>query len=191
MTEQERDIGASGYTLDDLSAYLDRGRMPAIAAIDRNPECQAVLASMERLSALSRELVEQDARQIPARSWFDGILHEVSREVRAGRDLPIGGDEATSLLVTEGALREVARRAGDEVPGVLVGRVRVVEEPEGAVALAVTISVGYGFVLRDAAERVRAAVAWAVAELTTLRVLRVDVAVIDVDVDEPSSEETR
>ncbi|MDQ1131205.1 Asp23/Gls24 family envelope stress response protein [Microbacterium sp. SORGH_AS_0888] len=181
MTEQERDIGGSGYTLEDLSAYLDRGRTPAIAAIERNPECQAVLASMERLSALSREMIAQDTQEAPARSWFDGILQEVTREVRAGRDLPIGGDETTSLLVTEGALREVARRAGDAVPGVLVGRVRVTDEPEGAVALSVAVSVAYGFVIPDAAQRVREAVATAVEDLTTLRVLKVDVTVVDVE----------
>ena len=27
-------VGGSGYTIDDLSDYLDRGRSPAIAAID-------------------------------------------------------------------------------------------------------------------------------------------------------------
>ena len=42
-----------GVTLEELAAYHDRGRTPAIAAIEGDPQCRAVLDSMDRLGALS------------------------------------------------------------------------------------------------------------------------------------------
>ncbi|WP_371357815.1 hypothetical protein, partial [Salmonella sp. M127] len=56
--DQTDDVGGSGYSLEDLSAYLDRGRTPRIPAIERNAECQALMASMERMGRLSREIVD-------------------------------------------------------------------------------------------------------------------------------------
>ena len=181
MNGVDDNIGGSGYSLDDLSEYLDRGRTPPIAAIDTNPECQALLASLERFSALSRQLVEEEAQEELPEGWLDRILHEVTREVRAGRDLPIeGGDDHTTLFVTEGALREVARDAGDAVPGVLVGKVRLEGVAGGPVTVRVWMSVRFGVPVRAAVDDVRVTVAAAVENLTTLPVSGVDVTVVDV-----------
>src|SRR5689334_24329059 len=110
-------IGGSGYTLDDLSAYLDRGRTPRIAAIEDDAECQAVLAEIERPGALSRRLVEQSAEPIDA-GWLDRLMGGLGRELRAGRDLPYpDSTPERRFVITEGAVREIVRRAGDEVDG--------------------------------------------------------------------------
>ena len=181
------DIGGSGFGLDELAAYLDRGRMPAIPAIDDNAECQAVLDSLGRLGELSRELVERDAVELQVdESWLAGILNAIAFEVRAGHDIPFpleptGTDAGTTrLTVTEGAVREIVRWAGDSVPDVLVGRVALLgdtTDPSAEIAVEVTISTAFPAPLAERADAVRLAVAGALLAHTPLRVARIDVTV--------------
>ena len=192
----EDDIGGSGFGLDELAAYRDRGRTPAIPAIDDNAECQAVLDSLERLGDLSRELVERDAVSLPVDdSWLAGILNAIAFEVRAGHDIefPVepadtGGDSGadavadapTRLTITEGAIREIVRWAGDSVPDVLVGRVALLgdtTDPTAEITVEVTISAAFPAPLAERADAVRVAVAGALLAHTPLRVARVDVTV--------------
>ena len=105
-------IGDSGYTLEEIADYHERGRTPAIAAIDGDPQCRAILDSMDRLGALSRELLEREADVALEESWFQKILGEVARESRAGRDLPMDDGDDIVLVVTEGAVRGLVRDAG-------------------------------------------------------------------------------
>ena len=108
MSDDVDDVGGSGFSLEDLSAYLDRGRTPRIPAIERNAECQALLASMERMGHLSREIIDEQAAEPLAESWYDEIMREVMREFRAGRDIPLARTaDGTQLVVTEGALYEL------------------------------------------------------------------------------------
>jgi hypothetical protein len=180
------DIGGSGFGLDELAAYRDRGRTPAIAAIDDNAECQAVLDSLERLGELSRELVERDAVELPVdESWLAGILNAIAFEVRAGHDIEFPVAEGTDtgvtrLTITEGAVREIVRWAGDSVPDVLVGRVALLgdtTDPTAEIAVEVTISAGFPAPLAERADAVRLAVAGALLAHTPLRVERIDVTV--------------
>ncbi len=170
------DIGGSGYSLDDLSAYLDRGRTPPIAAIDRNPECQALLDAMTRLGALSQQLVDRDvAEQAPTPGWLDGLLDTVAQEVRAGKDLPY----AEGLVVTEGAVRTLVREAGDGVPGALVGRTRI-RDLDGAPRIEIELSVLGDRPLVAVADQVREVVAAALLRHTPLTSAAIDVTVVDV-----------
>lgn len=77
-----------GYTIEDLSDYLDRGRTPRNPAIEDSPECRLALSAIERLRSASRSLIETDAANTPApsESWFTSIICHISREVRADRD---------------------------------------------------------------------------------------------------------
>lgn len=186
----ERGVGGSGYTLEDLSAYLDRGRSPAIAAIDTNAECQSVLSSMERMAALSRDLVATESRRPLDESWYDGLMREIMREFRAGSDIPLfPADPDAGLFVTEGALYELVRAAGDEVPGILVGRTKLRRDDEtGAFDITITVSVRFGERVEDVAEAARAAVAAAVQSQGELRVRSVDVTVGDVHLDADEGE---
>lgn len=169
-------IGDSGYTLEELSEYHDRGRLPAIAAIDGDPQCRAVLDSMDRLGALSRELVETDAAQGLEESWFEQIIGEVARESRAGRDLPLETGDDVTVVVTEGAVRGLVRDAGDGVDGVLVERVDVTVE-DGRVDVALTVSVLYGLALAAVAAQVRAEVRAAIAGSAAWSVGEIDVTI--------------
>ncbi len=182
----ERGVGGSGYTLEDLSAYLDRGRTPAIAAIDTNAECQSVLASMQRMGALSRDLVASESTRPLDESWYDGLMREIMREFRAGSDIPLSSaDPDAGIFVTEGALYELVRAAGDEVPGILVGRTRLRRDEEtGAFDVTITVSVRFGERVDDVADAARAAVAAAIQSQGDLRVRSVDVTVDDVHLDE-------
>ncbi len=185
---QHDDIGGSGYSLDDLSAYLDRGRQPAIGAIDGNAECQAVLDSLERLGALSRELVEEDAGENPAPSgWLDRVMTVVAGELKAGKDIPFPPlDERAGVTITEGAVRELIRAAGDAVPGALVGRVRLegdvtaADTVDAALTVSVTLSVLADRPIALVADEVREAVSIALERRTPLRVDRIDITVDDV-----------
>lgn len=186
-------IGGSGYDLDELSAYHDRGRTPAIAAIDDNPECQAVLASLDRFGALSRDLIARDAAVAPAldEGWFTGLMSTIATEARAGRDIEFPDpDPRTRLTITEGAVRELVRAAGDSVPGVLVGRCRLdgdVSDPDAEIRVAVTISVVFRTPLPDVTRAVRSAVHTALIASTPLRIAAIDITVDDVHV--PTTDE--
>ncbi|MEX0153269.1 MULTISPECIES: Asp23/Gls24 family envelope stress response protein [Microbacterium] len=184
--ETTETIGGSGYTLEDLSAYLDRNRTPRIAAIERDAECQAVLASMERMGRLSRELVAEQAAEPLADSWYDDIMREVMREFRAGRDIPLARtDDGTEIVVTEGALYELIRCVGDEIPGVLISRVRL-DHPEagGPLSIRIAMSVRFGRRIADAVDQLREDVRTAVERQGDLRVGTIDVTVGDVHLDE-------
>ena len=181
-------IGGSGYSLDDLSDYLDRGRQPAIPAIDDNAECRSVLSSLERVSALSRDLVAKDAEANPTldESWLGTLFASISQEAKAGRDIPLGSpDPKTRLSITEGAVRELVRAAGDSIAGVLVGRCQLhgdVELPGTGIRVEITISVLLGSPVHEAAESVRQRVYSELLAHTELSIEAVDVTVADVHV---------
>ena len=181
-------IGGSGYSLDDLSDYLDRGRQPAIPAIDDNAECRSVLSSLERVGALSRDLVAKDAEANPGldESWLGTLFASISQEAKAGRDIPLGSpDPRTSLSITEGAVRELVRAAGDSIPGAIVGRCRLdgdVDKPGSAIRVEISISVLLGAPVPEVAESVRQRVYSELLAHTELSVEAVDVTVADVHV---------
>lgn len=184
-------VGASGYTLEQLADYHDRGRTPPVPEIEGDPECRGVLDAMDRFGALSRELVEADAGAVIDESWFQQVLGEVARESRAGRDLPVsveaGGE--VRLVMTEGALRGLVRDAGDSVDGVLVERVDVVyDEAAAALEVVVTVSAVHGAVLPDLADRVRAAVRDALERRTGWAIGAVDVTIADLHRAAPAPE---
>ncbi len=186
LSEHNDDIGGSGYSLEDLSAYLDRGRTPRISAIERNAECQAILASMERMGRLSREIVEEQAAEPLADSWYDSIMREVMREFRSGRDIPLARTEdGTEIVVTEGALYELIRTVGDGIEGLLVGRVRLNQpEPDAPLDVRVTVSVRFGRAIAAAVDEMRDGIRLAIERHGDLKVGRVDVTVGDVHLDE-------
>lgn len=184
----EDDIGGSGYTLDDLSAYLDAGRTPYDPVIEHNAECRSVLASLEQVGRWSRELLAGEAETASAEAtgpgWMDGVLGAIAREVRSGKDIAYPGpDERTTLSITEGAVRSLIRATGDEVPGVLVGRSRIdgaLDVPGEPVTVTVTISVRFGYALQDASDAVRTLLAETLARHTPLTIAAIDVVVDDV-----------
>ena len=179
-------IGASGYTLEQLSDYLDRGRFPAIAAIDSDAECQAMLATLERVGSLSRDLVARDVLENPAidETWLSSLLGTIGRELRAGRDIPLAsGEPGTTLMITEGAVRELLRAAGDSVDGVLVGSCDFdgdLTDADASVDVRLTISVVLSVPVLDLAQQVRERVRSELLRHTQLTVGMIDITVADI-----------
>ncbi|WP_427796253.1 Asp23/Gls24 family envelope stress response protein [Clavibacter nebraskensis] len=180
-------LHADGAPLDmaALADYLDRGRTPRIAAYEDDPETRNALRALEHMRDLG-ELVEVEAEEAdaPGDDFFRGVLAHISRESRAGRDIPLSHpDPAVRLALTEGAVRTLVRQAGDEVPGVLVGRCTLdgdVTRAGEPVRVALTLSVVWGDPLPELAQRVRERVHAALLRHTELRVEAIDVTVVDV-----------
>jgi len=169
-----------------LADYLDRGRTPRIAAYEDDPDARNALRALEHMRDLGRELVEVEAEEAeaPGDDFFRGVLAHISRESRAGRDIPLSHpDPGVRLALTEGAVRTLVRQAGDEVPGVLIGRCTLdgdVTRAGEPVRVALTMSVVWGDPLPELAQRVRERVHAALLRHTELRVEAIDVTVADV-----------
>jgi hypothetical protein len=124
MTDDER---FGGFTLEELSDYLDADRTPARPDIDADPEAAEALVRLEALRTASHDLLDAEAAEDSASDagWIASVLASVRTTAHAGRDVPVPDeDPASTLVVTEGALRALVRSLGDEVPGVVVRRTR-------------------------------------------------------------------
>jgi uncharacterized alkaline shock family protein YloU len=180
----ETELG--GVSTERLADYLDAGREPYDPLIEDDPAALAQLVALQRLRALSADLVESDAAAAPAPdpSWIAGVMDRVRMESRTGRDIPLTSPDARSTLhITEGAVRSLVREAGDSVPGSVVvscglsGDVGVDGAP---IRVDVALSVVYGADVRQVADLVRGAVAEALSRQTELVVEALDVTVRDV-----------
>jgi uncharacterized alkaline shock family protein YloU len=174
-----------GHTIDELADYLDAGMVPADPTIDDSPACQNALAAIMRLRNASLGSLDEAAKaEAPANeSWIGGVLANISLEVRAGRDIPLRAAAPTEHpVMTEGAVRSLVRRAGDEVPGVVVSRCVLdgdVTELASPVRVSVEIAVVAGHRIAPTADAVRRAVAEMLATQTDLAVEAIDVVVRD------------
>jgi len=177
---------ADTVSTERLADYLDSGREPYDPLIEDDPACLAQLVALERLRALSSELVESDVETAPAPdpSWIAGVMDRVRLESRTGRDIPLASPDVRSTVhITEGAVRSLVREAGDSVPGAVVvscglaGDVGIADAP---IRVDVAVSVVYGADLRHVADLVREAVAAALARQTEIVVEALDVTVRDV-----------
>lgn len=184
-----------GHTIDELSAYLDAGEMPPNPSIDNSPGCRIALKAMRRLRELSQDLMEDDARREPQRddSWVGGILDVISREARAGRDIPVQHPSPSArLAITEGAVRGMIRAAGDAVGGVIIGRCRLdgdVTVPGEGISIRVDASVFWGERIPEAVDRVRQAIYTELLRHTELNVTAIDVTIHDVHLARTNPEE--
>lgn len=174
-----------GKTIEEISDYLESGRLPYDPEIETCPDCLNALDALSRAGRMSRELIEADAADLPepSESWYHGVMETVRAELRSGRAIPLSHpDPRVTLTVTEGAVQSLIRASGDAIGGVYVGHTRIVgdvEVPGAPIAIEVTISVAWGVPLPEAAASVRTAVADALARHTELDIVTVDVTVDD------------
>jgi hypothetical protein len=178
-----------GFTLDELSDYLDDDRTPRNPAIEDSAACREVLARLELLRVATVDLLEADAdaARVSDERWIEGVLTTIRTTARAGRDVPVPDpDPASTLVVTEGAIRGLVRRVGDGVPGVLVRRTRLTGDvgTVGApVDVDVTVSIAIGVPITPLAEELRRALVDVLAQHTPLAVASLVVRVTDVHED--------
>jgi uncharacterized alkaline shock family protein YloU len=175
-----------GFTLDELSEYLDGGRSPRNAQIENSPGCLIALDGLTRLRAVTAAMVVSETATETERdtAWISAVLGNISREARAGRDIPISHtDPSIELVVTEGSVRGMIRAAGDNVPGVLVGSCTLegdVTVPHEPIVVAVNASVATGLNVTEVAEVLRHSIRQVLADHTELNVVAINVIVRDV-----------
>jgi len=185
--------GSASY--ERLSDYLDAGRQPYDPLLEEHPGNRAQLAALERLRAVTGDVLAAEAAAEPAPepSWIAGIMDRVRLEARSGREIPLASpDPRSELRITEGAVRALVREAGDGVPGAIVlsctlgGDVTV---PQALVTVEVAVSVRYGATADTVADGVRTAVHAALVAQTELVVTALDVLVRDVHVEPVASDD--
>lgn len=184
-----------GKTIDELSDYLTAGRTPYDPAIETCPECLNELRALARVSRLSRDLIAQDAADLPAptETWMQAILGDIHREMRAGRDLPIHHpDPRVRISVTEGAVRALVRDVADDIDGLIVGRCELLgaaERPGAPIRVHLTASALWGRSVPELSATLRDLVAAALSRHTELVVAAVDVTIADLHGYVPAEEE--
>jgi hypothetical protein len=183
-----------GHTIEELSDYLDRGRVPMDPAIESSAGAQNALAALSRLRALAPRILEAEAKAQPARdaSWIKRLLDQIGVQAHAGRSIPLSHDDPEARLsITEGAVRAIVRGVGDEIDGVLVERCRLngdVETAGEAVAIVIDVSIYADADPASVIAELRAQVEAALARHTELNVSGVDIVVRDFEKDPEDDE---
>ena len=174
-----------GYTIEQLTAYLEAGGAPVDAHIESCPECLNALEALERVGRLSRDLLADDVTRLPAASdaWFERILTTIHSELRAGRSFPISHpDPRVQITVTEGAVKALLRTTGDSLDGVYISRTQIdgdAETPGAPVQINLTASVRFGIPIPELAEVLRGIAHETLRRHTELNVTAVNIAVED------------
>jgi len=187
-----RDSGDSGddlidgYTLDQLSDYLDDGMTPADPGIDNSPACQIALASLRSVRAATVAMIEAEAATEPEpdTAWFARMLGAISLNAHAGRRIPLPyPDPTVHLTSTEGAIRGLIRAAGDTTPGALVGRCTLngdITTVGAPIHVHIDATVQWGSNISDTTSRLRNSILTALQDQTSLNITQIDITVHDV-----------
>lgn len=175
-----------GHTFEELSDYLEAGRVPRDPSIEESPGCQLALDALERLQGLGDELIDADAAESPEvdASWVDRILDGIALDARAGRRIPFEPVEPdVDFGITEGAVRGLIRSAENAVPGLLMGRCRLVgdvTELGAPIRIEIDASALYGEPLIRVTEHLRAEVDSRLRAHTALNIVAIDIAIRDI-----------
>lgn len=175
-----------GHTLDELTDYLDAGRLPADRSIDESPGCQLALDALERLHGLGTELIAVETAAEPAvdENWVDRILSGIAMDARSGRRIPFDSpDPRVELGITEGAVRGLIRSAESAVPGLLIGRCRLdgdVTTKDAPIRIEIDASALHGQPIPVVAEQLRAEVDRGLRAHTELNIVAIDIAIRDI-----------
>ena len=175
-----------GHTIQELSSYLDAERTPTNFSIESSPGCQIALAALGYLGELTERDLETQAAAEPAPpdDWVQSIMDRIALEARAGRDIPTSHPSTTGhLALSEGAVRELIRAAGDSIPEVIVGRCGLdgeVTVPGRPITVTVDISVAWGENIPQIADRARNAIRRALLKHTELTISAIHITVQDV-----------
>lgn len=180
------DADLDGHTFDELAEYLDRGRTPRDPDIESSAACRLALSNMQRLRELSVDAMQRRADADPDREnvWIDGLLTTIRAEITSGRDVPVSHpDPRLRLVLTEAAVRNLIRRAGDTTGGIVMGRCTLtgdVSTPGTPITVDLTAAIAYGQVAEQTADRLRRRVVDVLTRHTELVIEQIDVRFDDV-----------
>ena len=173
-----------GHTIEELSDYLDAGREPRDPGIENSPGARIALDALARLRNESWAMLEIEALDDPNRdqSWIKNVLANITREARAGRDIPVSHPDAQTVLnITEGSVRGLIRAAGDGLGGAIIGKVALdgdVSVPGAPISLEISASVPYGENLVALSQLLRDTIT---AELLVHTELNIDVVNVTIE----------
>ena len=177
-----------GFTVEQLSDYLDHGRQPRDPNIEASAAAQHALAALSRLRAVAPCVIDADAEFFAPKNenWISRILDQIGVQAHAGRDIPIPHDvPGAGLSISEGAVRALVREAGDVTEGLIVERTQLngdIETPGTPIEVHVVISTYTDVDVAQAVSAFQQRVQDAVREHTTLTLKQVTVRVHDTDV---------
>jgi hypothetical protein len=167
-----------GYLLPcgrDVEAVWDR-----LDEIDAHElECPHCLGARESLRALraATEEMAHDTEE-PSRALFGRIMSAVRAEVRRGDLLPLPGDAAGPVLISERAIAAVLRFAADTVPGVRARHCRVVARVD-VIDVDLKLAMSHLSLTVNLVDVVRERVTTAAAARVGVQVNRLDITVED------------
>jgi uncharacterized alkaline shock family protein YloU len=182
LSDDER-AHLDGHTIEELSDYLDRGRVPADPSIDTSAASQIALASLARLRDAMTSLLQHEADQAPVldESWVTAIMDGIALDARSGRDIPVSHPSPNArLAITEGAVRGLVRAAGDTIDNLIVGRCRLVGDvsiPGEPITITVDASIYRGESIPDLANTLRDALYKVLTAHTELTIAGIDVTI--------------
>ena len=166
-----------GHTIDELTDYLEAGCEPADPSIDDSPACRIALDALQRLRELAGEYLDEASEPAGGRDWIGAVLAAIPLDARSGRRFPIPTDDLqVSAEITEGAIRGLVRSIGDDVPGLLVGAVRLGSGDPTSVS--VDVALVHGAVLAESVELLRRALRVVLPDHVPFRLGPIDVAVV-------------
>lgn len=186
-----------GHTLEELEDYLDAGRRPVVPSIERSAGCQLALEALESLRRLTPALLESESGSEPApdESWVQQILNEIITDVRSGRRILLSHTApGADLGVTEGAVRGLVRAAENAVPGVLIGRCRLlgdVTTPGEPIVLSIDVSLSYGQSVATVTGLLREEIGARLRDHTELQVTGIDILIRDIRIRPRSDDDPR
>jgi len=184
-----------GHTIEELSDYLDHGRMPRDPSIESSPGAQNALAALARLRRVAPRILESeaDARDTKDDSWIRRILDQIGVQAHAGRDIPITHDADTAnLSISEGAVRALIREVGDDLDGVIIERTGLlgdVEVPNQPISVEIDISLFAGIDSHVAIKDLKQGATAALQKHSELNIEEVTVRVRSSELDKDTDEE--
>ena len=165
-----------GNSVDALLRHLTSGDLTGHESSCEY--CREQAAELSPLVSAVQQAGDQDVTAPP------GLLADVMRAVRSERrtsgTVVLAGPGPGGTEIRVAAVAAMLRASVESVPGVVVGRCRIEQTPEGLVVLAAA-RVALGLPIVEAAEEARRAMRSLVEDRLGLRAARVDIDVVDLD----------
>ncbi|MEU3018767.1 MULTISPECIES: hypothetical protein [unclassified Nocardiopsis] len=170
-----------GTSADTL---LDHLRAGTVTEHERTcPHCRAATEEFRPLLSALGAALDDDHRITAPPGLLDDVMSAVRAEGRSRRTLRLPGTgpggARGDTRVRHSAVSAMLRARVDRAGGLVLGRCRIEETPEGLVVTA-TARVVSGTVIPEATARARRDMAAFVADRLGLRVARIDIDVTDV-----------
>lgn len=174
---------ACGRLLTDVWEAWDTGHSADDPHFPDCPFCSAALADVRGLGDAVRRTCAQEPGPPDATAITARVMDLVRLELRPGRPLPLGEPGEDQWMV-EAAVARMLRAAVDRLPGVRAGSCRIAPveptDPAGELHARVEVAASLGLPMPDLADDVRARIAEVADQDIGIRLVTIDVFVVDI-----------